>query len=494
MSKALKILMLSSEAVPFAKAGGLADVVPVLSRFLSEKGHDVRIILPRYYFIDPKNLELLNIKVAVEFPQERIEAKVYTALVPETQVKVYFLDYEPLYGRDGIYTGPGGKDYPDNALRFAFLNRALFGLCEALNWFPDILHAHDWPSAPALAMLDSYKAPNSFARCAGVFSIHNVGYQGLFDVQNFPLLGLPWDEFRMGSFEFWGRVNFMQGGLRHAQKITTVSPSYAKEICTPQFGFGMEGILSEKKDDLEGIINGMDYSPWDPSTDTYLEKNYDRKSLKDKVKNKLALQKELGLEVNKDIPLFGIISRLVSQKGFVELASPGFGSLPKILKDFPLQMVVLGSGEAWCEEEFKRLASIYPKLKVIIGYNEALSHKIQAASDFFLMPSLYEPCGLTQMYALRYGTIPIATKTGGLADTIKDYLAYPDEGTGILIPLPLEAEAIYKAVWKALDLWLDRPELLQEMKMRAMALRFTWDDSACKYEALYYAALKKKGI
>lgn len=491
MNAPMKILMVTSEAVPWAKAGGLADVVPVLARELELLGHDARVVLPRYYSIDPGSLEDTGISFDLDLAGRAEHVRVLTTRYPGSQVAVYFLDHEGLYGREGIYNQKGGHDFPDNARRFALLNRAAFELCRQLAWIPDIIHAHDWTSAPSLALLNTTEA-DSFPRTAGVFTIHNVGYHGSFDSSEFGLLGLDWSEFRMGSFEFYGRLNFMQGGLRHAHKITTVSPRYAQEITHPDFGFGMDGILRERHADLVGILNGMDYSEWTPATDRHLARPFDTPDLAGKAANKKALQAELGLEVRDDIPLIGIISRMVGQKGFKELAEPGYGCLRRMLRDFPLQLVVLGTGEAWCEQEFKRLEAEFPQLKVILAYDNRLSHLIQAASDFFLMPSLYEPCGLTQMYALRYGTLPIVSATGGLSDTVTDIAANPMAGTGICFPLPVTPDSIYRAVWRAMDLWLDQPEQLGQMRLRAMAQRFTWEQSSRAYEALYRQALEQR--
>lgn len=489
MEKPLKILMVSSEAIPFAKAGGLADVVPTLAKELAKIGHDVRIILPRYYFIDRKALEKHPAQLEMAMPAGKVRTELYISHLPDSGVPVYFVDYETYYGRDGIYGTSTEPDFADNPLRFTLLNKAAFSLCRLLYWFPDIMHAHDWPAAPCLAYLDNNEKDGPFAKTAGVFSIHNVGYQGLFPAEQFTNLGLPWSEFVPGSFEFFGRCNFMQGALRHAHQITTVSPTYAKEITTAQFGFGMEGILTERKRELSGILNGMDYDAWTPSNDTLLPHHFELGDMEGKTRNKLALQEACGLEKNPDVPVFGIISRMVGQKGFMELAAPGFGSLPKILADFPLQIVVLGTGEKWCEEEMLRLSKAYPRMKVFLTYSEKMSHLIQAGADFFLMPSLYEPCGLTQMYALRYGTVPIVAPTGGLADTVKDIDTNPKQSTGIYVDLPVQPASIYKSVEYAMHLWLDRRSAIKEMQERGMKERFTWDESTKDYVKVYRNAI-----
>lgn len=491
MGKIMKILMLSSEAIPYAKAGGLADVVPTLARELALLGHDVRILLPRYYSIDPAKLQALPVHFQVPIRDRLVPARIKTAILPQSTVPVYFLENENYFGRDGIY-GTIDGDFPDNCERFAFLNQSAFGLCRALSWIPDLIHAHDWPSAPSLACLGTTEILGDFADCAGVFTIHNVGYQGLFPAEQYSSLGIPWSEFKMGSFEFFGRVNFMQAALRHAQKITTVSPTYAKEIMSPQLGFGMEGILQERHADVEGILNGMDYTEWNPQNDRHLPAGFEWDRMEGKALCKRALQEACGFDLDPNIPVFGIISRLVSQKGFVELAKPGTGSLTRILADFPLQLVILGTGERWCEEELQRLADLNPKLKLFRAYSEQLSHLIQAGSDFFLMPSLYEPCGLTQLYALRYGSIPVVAPTGGLADTVSDLRGAPQKATGVYIPLPVSPESIYQSIRMALHLWLDRKSTLVEMQVRGMKQRFTWEASSKRYETLYQEAIKIK--
>jgi starch synthase len=492
MAEPLKILMIASEAIPFAKSGGLADVVPSLARYLSARGHDVRIILPRYYFIDRTLLERHPVRLEIRMGNSMYSTAVDIGYVPSSQVPVYFVDHESLFGRDGIYGSPSEGDYHDNALRFALLCKAAFALCRALHWIPDILHGHDWPSAPAFGYLATVERSGPFEKTAGVFTIHNVGYQGSFPANQFELLDLPWSEFRMGSFEFYDSLNFMQGALRNAQKITTVSPGYAKEIITSQFGYGMEGILQERQSDLVGILNGMDYNIWNPATDDHLPQRYDVGNMAGKARTKAFLQQHVGLETNPEMPVFGIISRLVSQKGFVELVAPRHGILSKLLSDFPLQIVMLGTGERWCEDELVRLAKIHPRLRVQFAYNERLSHLIQAGADFFLMPSLYEPCGLTQMYALRYGTIPVVSPTGGLADTVVDVRLHPEAATGIYIEHPVHPDTIHYAIKMAMYYWTDRRNTLETMRERGMKKRFDWARSSVDYEAVFRQAIAAK--
>jgi len=492
MDQPLKILMVSSEAVPFAKSGGLADVVPSLARYLADGGHDVRIIMPRYYFIDRTLLTLQRSHLDIRMNNTSCHAGLYAGIIPDSTVPIYFVDYDPMYGRDGIYGSPQDGDYADNAARFAFLCKAAFTMCRALHWIPDVINAHDWPAAPILGYLATTERQGAFEKTAGVFTIHNVGYQGVFPAHQFEILNLPWSDFRPGSFEFYDKLNLMQGALRNAHKINTVSKGYAKEICTPQFGFGMEGILSERQADLHGILNGMDYQPWDPSEDEHLPVRYDFDDMDGKARCKAFLQQHLGLEVRPERPVFGIISRMVTQKGFVELCAPGYGILDKLLSTYPMQVVILGTGERWCEDECLRLTRIHPNLKVVLAYNERLSHLIQAGSDFFLMPSLYEPCGLTQMYALRYGTIPVVTPTGGLSDTVTDIRLHPKSGTGIYIEMPVNPGSIFHAVKMAMYYWADRRSTLKAMQERGMKQRFDWVASCKEYVAMYRQAISRR--
>jgi starch synthase len=492
----MKILMVSSEAAPFAKAGGLGDAVAALSRALSRAGHDVRVVLPRYYCVDRSKLEALAGPLSLRLGsrgtgaarEER--AGIYKSYLPGTTVEVYFLDHERFYGRDGLYGSKAEPDFADNPERFAFLCRAAFKLCETLSWIPDVVHAHDWPAALAPVFLRYEGASGAFAKTASVFSIHNLGYQGVYPKDAFPVFGLPWDLFHGAGFEFYDKVNLLKAALRTADCLTTVSPTYAREIQTPDSGFGLDGLLRYRSEDLVGILNGVDLDEWDPEADLRIPARYSPSKMAGKDRCKAALQKEFGLPVDASKPLLGMVGRLTDQKGVGELFGPLYGSAYRICSDMQLQLAVVGSGEKWCEDELRSLASRLPNLKVKIGFDEKLAHTIEAGSDFFLMPSRYEPCGLNQMYSLRYGTLPIVHRTGGLADTVENYNQDTGAGTGFTFD-SLTPRAIYDTVGWAVWAWYNRREHIKVMRARAMEKRFSWDHAAAEYGKLYERAASK---
>ncbi|MEL3911807.1 glycogen synthase GlgA [Treponema pedis] len=487
----MKILMVTSELVPFAKVGGLADVVTALSSALAKKGHDVRIVMPRYYKIDRKNLKQVPGAISIHLGIHEYWAGLYESELPESKVKVYFIDHEQSFGREGVYGTPFEPDFEDNPKRFSILANAAFQVCKKLMWIPDIIHAHDWAAGLIPSLLKFNEKDSEFSKTASVFTIHNIGYQGIYSKYNFPETGLDWSCFYASGFEDWDRINFLKSAIISADKITTVSPTYAEEIKSPEFGFRMDGILRYREADLTGILNGVDTSIWSPSNDKYIPYKYDGNTLENKEKNKTMLQEGLGLQADSSVPLIGMITRLVDQKGISELFGPMYGSVFKICTDIKLQMVVLGAGEAWCEKELISLAGRLPNFKVYIGYNEELSHLIEAGSDFFLMPSRYEPCGLNQMYSLLYGTLPIVRKTGGLADTIENYNEETGEGTGFVLD-NLSPRSIYDTVGWAAYAWYNKKEHIEKMRRRGMKKKFGWDIAAEKYLKVYAEAVEKK--
>ena len=486
----MKILMVSSEAVPFAKAGGLGDAVSALALALARAGHDVRIVLPRYYCLDRSRLESIGgpLGVGVGFAEEF--AGVYRSSLPGGAVPVYFLDHERFFGRDGIYGTKAEPDFADNPQRFAFLCRAAFQLCRSLAWIPDILHAHDWPAALAPVYLRHLEGRTEFAKTASVLTIHNLGYQGVYDKESFSFFRLPWALFHGAGFEFYERVNLLKAGLASADCLTAVSPSYAREIQTPEQGFGLDGLLRFRSADLVGILNGADLDGWDPAADPFLPANFSAGDLSGKAACKAELQRELGLPVDPARPLVAMVSRLVEQKGVGELFGPLSGSAYRVCSDMALQFAVLGSGERWCEEEVRSLAGSLPNFRARIGYDERLAHLMEAGADFFMMPSRYEPCGLNQMYSLRYGTLPIVHRTGGLADTVENYNQDTGAGTGFMFD-NLTPRAIYDTAGWAVWAWYNRPEHIKAMRERAMAKRFTWDRAAAEFGKLYERALER---
>ncbi len=487
----MKILMATSEAVPFAKTGGLADAVAALSNALSSLGHDVRVVMPRYYSIDRSSLKALPGPLGVPVGWGEEWAEVYESSVGESPAPIcYFIDHEAFFGRDGIYGTPSEPDFADNPRRFAFFCHSLFQLCRKLDWYPDILHAHDWPAALAPVLLKHGMRAGGFEKTASVLTIHNLGYQGVYAKEAFAYTRLSWDLFKTAGFEDWDRMNLLKSGLVCADKLTTVSPTYAEETKTAAFGFRLDSVLRSRASDYSGILNGIDTELWNPRKDTHLPENYDANKLSGKAAAKSALQAEFGLTVEKEIPLVGIVSRLTEQKGVGELFGPSYGAAWSICHDMRLQFVALGSGERWCEAELKSLSARLPNFKAKVGYSERLSHLIEAGSDFFLMPSRYEPCGLNQMYSLVYGTLPIVRRTGGLADTVINYNQDSGEGTGFVFD-ELTPQAIYDTVGWAIWAYYNRSEHIQAMRRRGMALDFSWKNSADRYLAVYSNALTK---
>ncbi|MCL2411752.1 MAG: glycogen synthase [Treponema sp.] len=496
----MKILMISSETVPWAKTGGLADVVSALSITLAKSGHDVRIVIPRYYSIDKTKLEQLPGEMGTPMGEGVEEwSAVYTTTMPgttkENPVKVYFIDHEIFFGRDGIYGNSNQTDFVDNPRRFTFFCYAAFQLCRKIKWFPDVLHAHDWPAAVAPVYLKfAERFPGSdFENTVSVLTIHNLGYQGIYHKDNFNYSGLGWDVFYKGGFEDFKMMNMLKAGLYSSDKINTVSPNYAEETKTQALGFRLDGVLRYRSSDYYGILNGIDSDLWNPEKDTNIPQTYSKKDISGKAKAKEALQKEFGLARDANVPIIGMITRLTDQKGLGELFGPAYGSAWSICRDMDLQMVILGTGEKWCENEILSLASRLSNFKAKINYSEKLSHLIEAGSDFFLMPSLYEPCGLNQMYSLVYGTIPIVRSTGGLVDTVENFNEKTGEGTGFMFD-HLTPSSIYNTVGWAVWAWYNRRKDIEKMRIRGMSKNFSWESSAQNYVEMYEAARKDRGI
>ncbi len=481
----MKILMATSEAVPFAKTGGLADAVSALSISLAEMGHDVRLVMPRYYGIPKTSLRPIDGPLGVPTGWGEQWCALYEASLSGGKVPVYFVDHEEYFGRDGVYGTAAEPDFADNPKRFGFLSRAVFQVCRKLNWFPDILHAHDWPTAAVPVFLRYGERNRDFEACSSVLTIHNLGYQGAYPKDFFPYLGLPQELFRTAGFDDWDRMNFLKAGLFAADKLTTVSPTYAEETKTREYGFRLEGVLQARAADYLGILNGVDYREWNPRTDAKLPKTYDETSvLEGKAEAKLALQKRFDLPQDPDVPVIGMVTRLTSQKGVGEVFGPGYGSAYGICSDFRVQFVLLGSGEKWCENELRSLSSRLPNFRAKIGYDEGISHLIEAGSDFFLMPSRYEPCGLNQLYSLAYGTPPIVRRTGGLADTVENYDETTGLGTGFVFD-ELTPRSVYDTVGWAVWAYYNRRDQVDQMRRRGMVQDFSWTRSAARYAALY---------
>lgn len=480
----MKILFAASECAPFAKAGGLGDVVGALPKALARLGHDVRVVLPKYGFIGVRDARRHLSPLAVPLGAGEAWCAVHENRLPGTDVPVYFLEHDALFGGRDIYDAHGG-DLHDMA-RFALLSRGALQLCRYLDFTPDIVHVHDWPTAWVPLLLDTVEARPPFERTASVISIHNIAHQPRFPAEGLPMLGLPWSVYGPEGLEDYGELNPLKGGCWHATMLNAVSPTYAREICTPEGGAGLHEVMQARGADLVGILNGIDDEYWNPVTDPYLPAPFGPDDLSGKLICKRALQQELGLERRDEVPLLGVVSRMTLQKGTDVIAS----TLERIL-DLDTQMVVLGSGDPELEDFFRaRALRRDGRFAAWIGYNESLAHRIEAASDLFLMPSRFEPCGLNQMYSQRYGTLPIVRSTGGLEDTVEQ--CDPDSGAGTGFKLwDLGEDSLVNTVAWALSVYRDRPYLFRAMQVRAMKKPMSWTTAAEGYVALYRAALDR---
>ena len=481
----MKVLFVSPEAVPFAKTGGLADVSGALPKALKKMGIDVRLVLPFYRMVREQKYNYQTLIENLEIPIGRrsLKGDIKALLEWENGFPVYFVEKEEFYDRSNLYGTPKG-DYFDNAERFIFFSRMVLELCEKIDFFPDIIHGNDWQCGLIPAYLKTlFRSDSRFAKTASVFSIHNIAYQGLFPGEDFPLTGLPAELFSISGVEFWGKVSFIKAGIVFSDIITTVSEKYSQEIQTEEFGYGLEGILRERKNDLYGVLNGADYEEWNPATDKYIAANYSLDDLSGKIKCKEDLVKIFKLPKKLiSRPLFGVISRLADQKGFDLLAE-----IIDELMNLDLGLVLLGTGEEKYHQLFTRIGEKYPKKTGIkIAYDNTLAHKIEAGCDIFLMPSRYEPCGLNQIYSLKYGTIPIVRATGGLDDTIQEFNPSSGQGTGFKFE-PYEGQALFQTIKRALTLYQDKANWQKLMK-NAMKADFSWEKSAQKYRELYRKA------
>lgn len=465
--------MVASEAAPFAKTGGLADVLGSLPAALRRLGEDVAVVLPRYRGV-PLPLDPPVLDQTVYVGRSAFPVAVYEAV--RHGVRYFFIDCPPLYDRAGIY-GDHSGDFPDNHLRFALLNQAAIEVARSL-FRPDVFHAHDWQAG----LLPVYLRENlafdpTFTGTRCVFTIHNLGYTGRFAASAVADSGLSPALFHPEGLEFNGDLSYLKAGIVWSDAVTTVSPTYAREIQTPEFGFGMDGLLRSRAYKLIGILNGVDYEEWDPETDVHLAANYSAQNLAGKQACKADLLAEMGVAPNGGRPLLGIVSRFAHQKGIdlvAEAVSRGNTRLEEA------NLVVLGSGDSALESAFQNLAQTHPgRIAVRLGYNEGLAHRIEAGSDIFLMPSRYEPCGLNQIYSLRYGTPPVVRATGGLQDTVDAQTGFKFTGFG--------ADALLAAATEALDAFAN-PEAWSRRMRRGMAKDFSWDASARQYQRLYQAS------
>ncbi len=477
----MRVLHVAAEIYPLVKTGGLADVVAALPVALAARGLDVRLLLPGMpAILNGVSDQQRVIRLGPAFGAAVITLRI--GRLPDSGLLAYVIDAPFLYRRDGNpYLGPDGRDWKDNHRRFALLGWIAAHLAAGeldRNWQPEVVHAHDWHAGLAPA----YMAQNPALTTASVFTIHNLAFRGLFPLDHHTDLGLLITGAHQSALEFHGHLSFMKSALVHAKRVNAVSPTYAREICTPEFGWGLEGLLRGRGSDLSGILNGVDYSVWDPAGDRALPRAYSADNLRGKKVCKLKLQSELGFAVGVKAPLFAVVSRLTSQKG-MDLV---LRALPALLAEGG-QLVVIGSGDADIEAGFRAAAAAHGEaVSVHFGYDDAVAHRIIAAADLLLVPSRFEPCGLTQLYALRYGTLPLVRRVGGLADTVID--ATPENLTlgtanGFVFHAA-SSRALAARASEACKLFRDPRTWLQVQK-RGMAQDFSWADSAARYEALY---------
>ena len=481
----LKICLASSEFTPLAKTGGLADVASALSVFLGENGHDIRVLIPLYSSIDTSALEITQVEYLQNLPikmgPHQFHYSIDTARLPGTELAIYLLRCPQLYDRSGVYTSD-----TDEHLRFILLSRAAIEMCQHMGFAPDIFHCHDWhTSLIPLYLKTRYSWDRLFHNTRSVLTIHNIGYQGVFNADILPDLGLrhETDKLHQGDLGS-GMINFLRTGVLYADLLTTVSPNYAKEILGPEYGMGLEDILQHRRHSLVGILNGVDYKEWNPASDPLIPHTFDKRRIAGKKKNKLALMKELNLDCGDDMPLIGMVTRLTGQKG-LDLVEQ---VVPEMMMQRRFAMAILGSGEPHYEHFFSWLQHRYrDRVCFYRGFNNKLAHEIEAGSDMFLMPSLFEPCGLNQMYSLRYGTVPIVRRTGGLADSVQQFDPSSGTGTGIVFN-DYNASALGWAVNFALDLY-PKKTTWRKLMRNGMSMDYSWEQQGKHYIDIFYQLL-----
>jgi starch synthase len=485
----MKVLIASSEIVPFAKTGGLADVTGALPKALRRVGVEADGVLPLYRAVDRNRFRMTQAGPPVRIPVGR---RVEIGIVEETDAgdgaTAYLVRNDRYFDREFLY-GTRDGDYVDNCERFAFFCRAVTEWLIHSGRRYDIIHCNDWQTAliPAYAKT-LYAGAEGVRETAIVFTVHNLGYQGIFWNHDLPLTGLPWDLFTPKGLEFYGKLNLLKAGLVFADVLSTVSPTYSREIQTPEYGHGLDGVLAERREDLYGILNGIDYDEWDPSVDRFIVARYSKDDLSGKAACRTDLLAEFGWTGPVADPVIGMIGRLTVQKGFDLIEQVG-----EWLAAQPMRLVILGAGERRYEELLAELGRRHPgRISIRLLYDNRLAHKIEAGADIFLMPSRYEPCGLNQIYSLRYGTIPVVRSTGGLADTVTDADEDPEGGTGFAFRR-YEAGALQDALSRTLAAYADRPRW-EAIRRRGMEKDFSWDASARAYVLLYEKAMRKRGL
>jgi starch synthase len=488
MAENLKVLFLSSEVTPFAKTGGLADVSGSLPVALKRAGLDVRIVMPFYRTIKEGTVKtcLLAKDLEVPFGDRLLKVNIFETFLGE-DIPVYLVDREDMFDRPGLYGNTKG-DYYDNLERFSLFSHSSLKTAQAIGFRPDIIHCHDWQTGLVPALLKGpYKSSAVFSNAATVFTIHNMGYQGIFPPEKINITGLSGPQFfHPEGLEYWGRISLLKAGIVYSDAVTTVSPTYAREVLINEYGLGMEGVLLSRSKSLHGILNGVDYNEWDPSKDPDIPANYTSSMISGKKRCKAALLRDAGLDPDfKDRPLIGMISRLDKQKGLDILIQ----SLDDIIK-LDSGLIILGSGDEAIQNKLLDAVDRFPgRVAIHTGFNNPLAHRIMAGADIFLVPSRYEPCGLTQMYALKYGTVPVVRATGGLNDTIDQYDEKLMTGNGLKFGTydPVE---LFNAVKQAVSLFKDK-KIWQRLMKTGMKSDFSWDRSAKRYLDIYNSVVKQ---
>ena len=475
----MKIAFLASEVIPYAKTGGLADVAGALPKYLNKLGTDARLFMPLYREVRKKGLPLETVLDHVEVDLGGRKKAFAVKTHSGNSFLAYFIEKDEYFDRDFLY-GTAAGDYPDNGERFGFFSMAVLETIKQLGFAPDILHCHDWQSAVALAYLKTILARDAFfAGTRSLFTIHNLAYQGLFRKDVLGKVGLPESLFNMNGLEFWGKVNFLKAGILYSTAVSTVSPRYSREIQTPEFGCGLDGLLRSRSGILFGLLNGVDYAAWDPATDTLIPARYKASDLTGKKVCKAELLKTFGLSGGAGTPVIGIVSRLAGQKGLDIVCD----ALPSLFA-LGVRLIILGTGETKIQDSLLEARKVYPtQLGLKIAFDEKIAHMIYAGSDLFLIPSRYEPCGLTQMYSLRYGTVPVVRATGGLDDSIREFDPAERTGNGFKFEVALP-DALVGAVRNALAAF-GRPYDWQTLIRNAMDSDFSWEKSAGEYMDLY---------
>ncbi len=482
-----RVLFVSSEVVPFAKTGGLADVVGALPSALVKLGCEVAVVMPHYRRLSPEKFHLrMEAKdVPVPMGMGEMNANILSTQLGYTPYKVYFIQNDRYFDREGLY-GTAEGDFQDNAERFAFFSRAVLEMLKTIHWYPHLLHLNDWQTGLTAAYLKTlYHDLPYYERIRILFTIHNMAYQGLFPKYVLPMTGIGWEEFTSEKIEFYGQVNYLKSGLVYSDALNTVSEKYAQEIQTDEYGHGLQGLLRARAADLYGIVNGIDYAEWNPATDKEIPEQYTPKSHRLKAESKKKLLREVDLEFNPETPVIGVVSRLTDQKGMDLIAE-----IINVFLSLDVQFVILGTGDPRYHSLFQELQARYPrKLAAAIRFDNPLAKLIYAGSDMFLMPSRFEPCGLGQMIAMKYGTIPIVRRTGGLSDTVEELSTDGNKGTGFIFDNYKSGELL-SAIQRAVNAF-HQPELWADLVQRAMRQDFSWDASARKYQDLYETIMRK---